>query len=70
MTADPTPTDAYSYGRRRDDAADEVERCRAIWHTARTEVDVAKRALLDAMRAAVLAEIAYREAWARYEAVR
>ena len=61
---------AVDYGRRRDDAADDVERCRAKWHTTRTRVDAAKWELHQAIRAQVLAEIDYRAAVAAYEAVR
>ena len=75
MTADHTPAPtplpgSIEYGQRRDHAADDVERCRRIWHSSRAEVDVAKRHLMDAMRAEIMAAEMYRQAWEIYEAVR
>lgn len=54
----------------RDHAADEIERCRMLWHEARTTRDQAWRDAEAAVRAMLDAEAAYRAAVAAYEAVK
>ena len=66
---DPDPVE-IERARQRDAAADEIERCRRIWHDARTRRDDVYRQLHDAERAEVLAALAYRAATAAYEALK
>lgn len=56
--------------RQRDRAADEVERCRRIWHAARQARDDAYRALHETERAELLAEAGYRAACAEYDTLK
>ena len=52
----------------RQQLADEIERCRRQWHSARQARDDAYRKLHEAERAELLAEAEYRSATATYEA--
>ncbi len=52
----------------RDRLADEVERCRRLWHAARTAREDAYRRLHETERAEILAGQAYSAAVAEYEA--
>lgn len=64
---DPDPVE-MERARERAALADEIERCRRVWHEARQVRDQAYRQLHDAERAELLAEAAYRSATATYEA--
>lgn len=57
-------------GRRLSNLADEIERCRRVWHAARAARDDVYRQLHEAEQAEVLAALAYRAAVTEYEAAK
>jgi hypothetical protein len=64
---DPDPVEVER-AHRRQQLADEIERCRRHWHTAKTHREDVYRQLHEAERAEIFAAEAYRVAVAEYEA--